>query len=282
MDFVQFDGNNSYQEDGHGHYRDDELDIELVFVSDGHGTCYICGKRSGHRARDILASNFTRIIREYIHPGESRNDLLYDIIPASIRRACNILQTEHFADDTCKTNQPCNNKGGITFAGIVRDIVTGNVLAFNLGDCRVHAGPNMDTRLLYNPEHASTDQDFMQMDSQNIWKKIDTEYVHKQVVSNGTRCVTFAGSLGDLYCPILKREPDFYHWNDCANKHIIIASDGLWDLLQQVDQAKYFEPYISALHKNIVNLQTVGKFVSAMIGSRVWDNVTIIYIPPLN
>lgn len=286
MKYFQLDGNNTYQEDGFDYVYSDEHRIDIAYVSDGHGTCIKCMKRAGHRARDIVSDHFIRLILDDDTIPNNNSNTFNDDMKRIITNTCHTIQTEYFPVEKevdCSKYGGCHYKGGITIAGVVRNLTTGDILAFNLGDCRIHTNHELDSDLLYDPLNRTIDQDFVMESTHHhdTWRKMKCKNPHKSVVTDGIHSITFAGSLGDTYCPILRREPTFYVWKSCiSTQHILIASDGLWDLLTQRNQSEYFDPYLSNTGK-LVTIDAIKGFVTRMIGNSVWDNVTVLYLPPI-
>jgi serine/threonine protein phosphatase PrpC len=274
---FEYDGGESYYEDCHAEHTIviNNQQCKWITVLDGHDNSIIRrGKDASVFFRDTIWENFKKIATVY-----EGLDFLGSM--EALIKSCCFCADKLFAEQY-ENNDP---SGGTTLTGVLINLVTGQIIGFNVGDSRVHLNGSCDVDLFLNPKFRTIDDEASLLEGQYGWtllpvgpKRFKPALQHN--ISKNT--ISFGGGLGDankIYTKIIKRRVRVYDFSMEKNENErwgIVASDGLWDIVSQAPTyVKHIWTYAKK-HDGNMNISDIEKWVKYCVGKSVWDNVCVV------
>ena len=171
------------------------------------------------------------------------------IIKKAFKLACKMMQKEHL-----KSRKISFNLSGTTMASVF--IIDNEAVVCNIGDSRIIHIQNGKAKQITVDHTPSEEADRIRLAGGLVVQSFDEEsqeYYGPHRVWN--RKMTYPGlalsrSLGDLYAHSLgvTEEPDLHHFYAEKEDIIVIASDGIWEVLSNQQVAQILNSYL--MHEN--------------------------------
>jgi serine/threonine protein phosphatase PrpC len=267
--FSTWNGGETYQEDViiQDSFTCLGVTLQLYGVADGHG---------GEAAARYLQQNVAQRLVEGIDIIHAKRSGVHEALEASIHNTFERMQSEWCQPD------------GSTFSAVILG-EDGYLLSVNLGDSQTHVHTDNSLNLLTNPLFATVPHEFdlgrvdLPSNMEVRITKAKPELV--QTFGSGQRACSCAGSFGDVstfYEPFVLRKPTVKRLLLLealpvdSNAWVLIATDGLWDVLSQVplEAVQHYEKKFGPLVTAEGLMQWV-KWCANNGASKPWDNTTI-------
>ena len=235
-DIFLYDGNETYQEDC---YLDKRLLIQgrvchFTMVLDGHDGAIRHLKRTPTSVvfRDRIWALFHAQAQLY-----TGQNFVHDM-STYIQDACRAAD-EQFAEE----HKHGQTSGGTTVTGVLINLITGEIVAFNVGDSAVHLHHSNDVHLYLRPDNKTrrdTASDIAHRAGPE-WQLLEGNFHRPKssMLHSTGSMISFGGGLGDVnkvFSGLIKRTVctyDFTLAEEDAGCWCLLASDGLWDIVQQ-------------------------------------------------
>lgn len=241
--------------------KNDKQPINFFGIYDGHG---------GNEISKYLKNNFHNF---FINKNSN-----YKISKSSSsnKYICKIY--DHVQTNLTNYNLPSKNTGSTALLTIF--YTNKNFKVINLGDCRAITCNENNIAIPLTKDHKPTSYDeytrITKLNGKIVYEKNDDPRINGMAVSR---------AFGDLDAkPHVSHEPEIYDYSIQDNKFIVMACDGLWDVLNNQDvvdfilsemkSTNYKENYSSIKAKN--NL--AYKLVNLAYEKGSEDNITCIII----